>query len=148
MRGAPWTLPSMVDRAILAAKIAAVRDAVARIRDVLPPTPDALRADRTLREVVILNLFVALQECLSLAAHWLSDAGLDVPQSYAQVFLRLGERDVVAPELAGRLAAASGLRNLVAHRYGALEWNRIHEIASSELDDLLAFCEALARRTG
>jgi hypothetical protein len=31
------------------------------------------------REVVILNLFVALQECLSLAAHWLADAGLDVP---------------------------------------------------------------------
>ena len=119
----------MVDRAVLAEKIASVRDAVARIR-----------------EVVILNLFVALQECLSLAAHWLSDTGLDVPQSYAQVFQRLGERGVVAPDLAGRLAAASGLRNLVAHRYGALDWNRIHEIASTELDDLLAFCEALAQR--
>jgi uncharacterized protein YutE (UPF0331/DUF86 family) len=136
----------MVDRAILAARIAAIRDAVARIREVLPPTPDALRVDRTLREVVILNLFVALQESLSLAAHWLADEGLDVPQSYAQVFLRLGERGVVTRELADRLAAASGLRNLVAHRYGALDWNRIHEIASTELDDLLAFCEALAER--
>jgi uncharacterized protein YutE (UPF0331/DUF86 family)/predicted nucleotidyltransferase len=145
-RGALDALPPVVDRAILAARIAAVRDAVARIREVLPPALDAFRADRTLREVVILNLFVALQECLSLSAHWLADAGLDVPQSYAQVFLRLGERGVVGPELAERMAAASGLRNLVAHRYGALEWNRIHEIASTGLDDLLAFCEALARR--
>jgi uncharacterized protein YutE (UPF0331/DUF86 family) len=95
---------------------------------------------------VVLNLFVALQDCLSLATHWLSDAGLDVPQSYGQVFLRLGERGVIGPELASRLAAASGLRNLVAHRYGVLDWERIHEIASTRLDDLLAFCEALARK--
>ena len=108
----------MVDRAILADKIASVRDAVARIREVLPRDPDRFRGDRTLREITILNLFVALQECLSLAAHWLADAGLDVPQSYAQVFERIGEQGVVAPDLAARLAAASGLRNLVAHRYG------------------------------
>jgi hypothetical protein len=34
----------------------------------------------------------------------------------------------------------------VAHRYGALDWDRIHEIASSRLDDLLALCEVLARK--
>jgi uncharacterized protein YutE (UPF0331/DUF86 family) len=137
----------MVDSAILADKIASVRDAVTRIREVLPAEQDAFRADRTAREVVILNLFIALQDCLSLAAHWLSDAGIDVPQSYAQAFLRLGDRGVVPAELAARLAAASGLRNLVAHRYGVLDWDRIHEIASTRLDDLLAFCEALARRS-
>jgi uncharacterized protein YutE (UPF0331/DUF86 family) len=136
----------MVDRQILAEKIASVREAVARIREVLPAERDAFLADRTVREVVILNLFVALQDCMSLAAHWLSDAGLDVPQSYAQVFLRLGERGILGPDLAERLAAASGLRNLVAHRYGVLDWSRVHEIASTQLDDLLAFCEALARR--
>jgi uncharacterized protein YutE (UPF0331/DUF86 family) len=136
----------MVDRGILAEKIASVRDAVARIREVLPPARDAFVADRTLREVVVLNLFVALQDCLSPATHWLSDAGLDVPQSYGQVFLRLGERGVIGVELAARLAAASGLRNLVAHRYGVLDFERIHEVASTRLDDLLAFCEALARK--
>jgi uncharacterized protein YutE (UPF0331/DUF86 family) len=136
----------MVDSAILAGKIASVRDAVARIHEVLPAKPDAFRADRTAREVVILNLFVALQDCLSLAAHWLSDEGVEVPQSYSQAFLRMGERGIVPGDLADRLAAASGLRNLVAHRYGALDWDRVHEIASTRLDDLVAFCEALARR--
>jgi uncharacterized protein YutE (UPF0331/DUF86 family) len=138
----------MVDRAILTAKVASVRDAVDRIREVLPPATESFLADRTAREVVLLNLFVALQECLALAAHWLSDEGLEVPQSYAQVFVKLAERGVVDRELAARLAAASGLRNLVAHRYGALDWKRIHEIASTRLDDLLAFCNALARKAG
>ena len=101
--------------------------------------------DRTAREVVILNLFVALQDVLSLATHCLADEGAVVPQSYADVFRALGTRGVVPLELASRLAAASGLRNLVAHQYAVIDWERIHEIATLHLDDLLLFCEALAR---
>lgn len=142
----PSRRPAVVDRAVLAEKIAAIRDAAARIREVLPPLPEALEADRTKREVVVLNLFVALQECIALAAHALADEGIDVPQAYSEVFRRLGERGGIEPELAARLAAAAGLRNLIAHRYGALDWTRIHELASTRLDDLLAFCAALARR--
>lgn len=136
----------MVDKILLATKIAAVRDAVARIRTVLPPAADLFVSDRTAREIVVLNLFVALQECVSLAAHWLADQGLDVPQTYAEMFRRLGERAVIPIGLATRLAAASGFRNLIAHQYGVLDWTRIHALASERLDDLLAFCDELARR--
>lgn len=136
----------MVDNAILAAKIAAVRDAVTRIRSVLPADVERFGTDRTTREVVVLNLFVALQECVSLAAHWLADEGDAVPATYGDLFRRLGERGVVPAELALRLAAASGLRNLVAHQYGVLDWRRVHALASTRLDDLLAFCDELARR--
>ena len=52
-------------------------------------------------------------------------------------------RDAVART---RLATASGLRNLIAHQYGVLDWTRIHALASERLDDLLAFCDELARR--
>ena len=82
----------MVDETIVAARVAAIRDAVDRIRGVLPREPEAFEADRTAREVVILNLFVALQESVSLATHWLADAGLDVPGSYREIFLDLAER--------------------------------------------------------
>lgn len=136
----------MVDKTVLAARVASVRDAVDRIRSTLPEDRDAFVADRSLREIVILNLFVALQECVALAAHWLADAGLDVPNGYREMFIALAERGCLERELANRLATATGLRNLVAHRYGVLDWARIHTIASTELDDLLAFCEALARK--
>ena len=80
----------MVDRPLLAKQVATVRDAVARIRAVLPPSRAAFEADRTAREVVVLNLFIAIQACLDLAAHWLADEGWDVPQRYGEIFL--GER--------------------------------------------------------
>lgn len=61
------------------------------------------------------------------------------------MFLALASDGVLDAGLAQRLAAASGLRNLIAHQYGALDWARIYEIASSNFDDLLGFCEVLAR---
>lgn len=138
----------MVDEALVAAKVAAVRDAVDRIRLVLPPDAGTFEADRTIREVVILNLFVALQETVSLATHWLADAGLDVPGSYREIFLALVERAKVPPDLAQRLAAAAGFRNLVAHQYGVVDPVRVHAIASKELGDLLDFCGLVSRAAG
>ena len=40
-----------------------------------------------------------------------------------------------------------GFRNLVARRYGALDWSRVHAIAMEQLDDLLRFSDEMARRT-
>lgn len=55
----------MVDETLLAAKIGAVRDAADRVRTMLPGNRDQFLGDRTVREVVLLNVFVALQECMS-----------------------------------------------------------------------------------
>ena len=134
----------MIDHTILARQVAAVRDAAERIREVLPAQVETFVADRSAREIVTLNLFVALQECLSLASHWLADEGWEVPGTYADVFRVLAERNVLDHDLAARMAAAAGLRNLIAHRYGALDWARIHDVASHRIEDLLRFCDVLA----
>ena len=134
----------MIDHTILARQVAAVRDAAERIREVLPAQVETFVADRSAREIVTLNLFVALQECLSLASHWLADEGWEVPGTFAEVFRVLAERNVLDHDLAARMAAAAGLRNLIAHRYGALDWARIHDVASHRIEDLLRFCDVLA----
>jgi len=134
----------LVDRALLAAKVAAVRDATARVRAVLPTSAEAFIADRTIREVVTLNVFVAIQDCLDLATHWLADAGWDVPETDADVFAALAEHSVISAGLASRLAAGAAFRNIVAHQYGALDWYRVYALAASDLGDLDTFCATLA----
>ena len=134
----------MVDRAVLARKVAAIRDAVARVADVLPPTAEAFAADRTLREVVTFNVFLALQESIALAMHWLADEGQAVPATYGEVFLALAERGVIDTALASRLRAAAGLRNLIAHQYGVVNFHRVFAVARDETGDLITFCQQLA----
>jgi uncharacterized protein YutE (UPF0331/DUF86 family) len=115
----------MVDKTVLAKKLAAIRDAVARIREVLPESLDAFRGDRTAREIVMLNLFVGLQESIASGTHWLTDEGWDVPQSYGEVFAIQAERGLLERALARRLEGAAGLRNLIAHRYGVIDVDRV-----------------------
>jgi uncharacterized protein YutE (UPF0331/DUF86 family) len=62
------------------------------------------------------------------------------------MFSILAERGVIDAALGDRLRAAAGLRNLVAHQYGVLDFTRVHAVARAELDDLLAFCDQLAAR--
>jgi uncharacterized protein YutE (UPF0331/DUF86 family) len=138
----------MVDRPVLARKLAAIRDAVARIREVLPESAEALSEDRTAREVVVLNLFIALQESISLGTHWLADEGWDVPETYGEAFTVLADHHILERELAQRLRAASGLRNLIAHQYGAVDIGRVFELASNDIEDLLSFCRQLAQQVG
>jgi uncharacterized protein YutE (UPF0331/DUF86 family) len=137
----------VVDKAVLVKKLSAIQDAVARIREVLPPSADAFRADRTVREVVTLNLFVALQEVLAAATDWIADEGRDVPQSYGEVFTVLADRGMLERDLAARLRSAAGLQNLIAHQYGVMDIDRIFMIASNDLDDLLVFCRQMAARS-
>ncbi len=134
----------MVDSALLAAKISMIHDAVARISAVLPATLSQFRSDRTAREVVTLNLFVAIQECVAIASHLLADAGWGAPKTYGESFTALAEHSVVDVQLATRLRAAAGLRNLLAHQYGAIDFERLYEFADSRKADLNAFCAAVA----
>lgn len=138
----------MVDKVILAKKLSAIRDAVARIREVLPPSADAFHADRTTREVVTLNLFVALQEALAAATHWIADEGWNVPRSYGEVFTVLADRHILERDLAERLRGAAGLRNLIAPQYGVVDVHRLFTITSNDLDDLRLFCKQMAARSG
>ncbi|MFO1077536.1 MAG: hypothetical protein U1E73_07405 [Planctomycetota bacterium] len=92
----------MLDSTWLAKALADIRDAVTRIREVLPPSDVEFARDRTVREVVVLNLFVALQHSLAVTTHWLAEARLDVPAAYRDAFLALGERGVLPRDLAER----------------------------------------------
>jgi uncharacterized protein YutE (UPF0331/DUF86 family) len=59
----------------------------------------------------------------------------------------LADHGVISQVLALRLVGAAGLRNLVAHQYGAVQWGRIYGAASSsDLDELEAFSAALAAK--
>lgn len=134
----------MVDPNVRAAKTAAILEAVKWIRENLPRTAEQFHEDRLARDTVIFNLFIAIQEAIDLATHWVADEGWAVPATYGEVFLVLAEHGIIARDLAKRLVKAAGLRNLIAHRYGMIDFDLIYASASADLDDLIAFCRALA----
>lgn len=113
-----------------------IANAVQRIREILPADADGLRANRTVRDAVTLNLFVATQQCATLASHFLISAGSALPSTYGAIFLALADRNVIPRDLAERLGKVTGFRNLT----GDVDPVRLFAIATTAPDDLLAFC--------
>jgi uncharacterized protein YutE (UPF0331/DUF86 family) len=130
---------------VLARKLAAIRTRTARVRELLPSTLERFLAERTEAEALILNLYLALQECSDLALHLVAEMGLGVPGESRAAFELLSRNLVIPPALARKLSAAVGLRNRIAHEYGGLDLSKVYAAARDDLGDLDAFADALAK---
>ncbi|MBK6846986.1 MAG: DUF86 domain-containing protein [Proteobacteria bacterium] len=129
----------MVDRDIVAAKLAELSTRIERAGRHCPSSIAALAEDRDALDLVSFNLLLAVQSCLDLASHIIADEGWPPATSLAQAFRRLAEHRVLSPATATALAQAAGLRNLVAHGYSDVDVARIHQAATTGLADLRTF---------
>jgi uncharacterized protein YutE (UPF0331/DUF86 family) len=133
-----------VSPAVVARKVAAIRERVARVRELLPATVEEFVARRTEAEALILNLYLALQESSDLAMHVVAERALGVPGDARLAFDALAAKGILEPSLAQRLAGAVGLRNRIAHEYGKLDLHRVYEAARDDLGDLEELAGAVA----
>lgn len=124
---------------VMRRKLEALRDSVERIESRCPATLDELLSDRDAQDVLVLNLTRAVQLCVDIGMHLLSDAGRPVPDTMADVFRRLADADMLTADLAMRLRPAVGFRNLAVHRYDDIDWSLVHRIRTDRLIDFAEF---------
>lgn len=138
----------MVRREVVAAKAGRARvwlnDASARL---LRPL-DTFLADPKERDLALFYLFLAIQECIDLAAHWVADEGWGEPDDAGSAFDVLADRGVIDREQATALRAAVGLRNRIAHGYALLDHGRVHREAQTGTPALRVFLLAVTTAAG
>ena len=129
----------MVDTNLVAAKLRELAERIARVRMHCPPEASDLAADSDALDLVSFNLMLAVQSCLDVASHLISDEDWPPGDTYSEAFQRLHEHGVLARETADILGSATGLRNVVAHGYGGVDPKLIHRAAVHGLADLERF---------
>lgn len=80
---------------------------------------------------------LAVQICLDIGAHLIAEEGLDMPDDYRGIFASLKSAGL-EPELADRLSAAAGMRNVLVHGYLKVDDRAVWD-AIARLDDLRQF---------
>lgn len=131
----------VVDRDLMAAKLAELGDRVSRVRTRCPATVDELRADRDALELVSFNLMLTVQSCSDIASHLIADEGWRAATSLAGAFNRIRDEGVISVNTAAALCRAVALRNRVARGDAGSDPAMVHAAATRGLGDL----EALAR---
>lgn len=140
----PNTGSAVVDRDLLAAKLAELHDRIQRVKANVPESAAALRANRNALDLVSFNLMLAVQVCADLASHLIADEGWPAATSLAEGFARLEQFGVVDRETALALQRAVGLRNVVAYGYAGIDVERCFDAAQHGLGDLESFARQVS----
>jgi uncharacterized protein YutE (UPF0331/DUF86 family) len=82
-------------------------------------------------------LQLAVQACLDIGAHLIAEEGLKMPDDYRGVFASLKSAGL-EPDLADRLGAAAGMRNVLVHEYLKVDDEAVWD-ALDHLEDLRLF---------
>lgn len=139
---------SVLDPEVLAERTVVVERHLRRVAALLPADRQALRPETEASDGVILHLWQTMQVILDLGVSACVSLRLGTPSGYGDAFSRMAAAGLLPAELAGRLSAAAGFRNLVAHAYESIDLARVYESALSGPADLRAFLRVLRGLAG
>lgn len=105
---------------------------------------DELRDDVAARDLAAFYLFLAIQEAIDMAAHWLADEGWTPPDDVGSTFDVLSAHFAIDRALADEMRAIVRVRNRIAHGYTSVEHDRIHGEAPAGIATLRRFFAAVA----
>lgn len=113
-----------------------LRDNLADLKRYARTTPSgALGTERDRQHMVLHAMYVTTQSTIDIGNHLLADQGLPRATSYAAIFERLAEGDVLEEHLATRLAAWASMRNVLAHFYPVIDFDRVELSLKQDLGD-------------
>lgn len=138
----------MVKPEVVRRKIGLAASRLEKAEALLSRPPEEFLANEDQQDLASFHLMQAIQECIDLAAHWLSDEGWDLPDDAASLFKVLASHQGIDRALAVSLGQAVGLRNRIAHGYSSVDHERILTEYKKGLENLRRFLVAVASEAG
>ncbi len=117
-------------------KISFIRDHLQRVRMHQSVAVEKFLKDRDLQDIVCFNLYQAIQACMDLANHLVSDEGWGLPGSYGETADLLVRQKVISSQQAQIFHDMISFRNRIAHDYAEVDFNKVYEIMTTNLRDL------------
>lgn len=132
-----------MDRALVLNKIESLRRCIQRVEARCPEDVNTLLEDWDTQDILTMNLTRAVQPCVDIAAHVVSESDQPPPKTMGETLLALHRVGVLSAGLADRLRGAVGFRNVAIHNYRALDWHIVYAICHEHLGDFRAFARAV-----
>ena len=138
----------MADSDLLLAKASAVKRHLRRVEEKCKIDLKTFWADIDRQEIVMFNLQMAIQNCVDIAAHIISEEGLGIPDSTSDMFYLLEESSYLDNQLTEKMVKAAGFRNLIVHEYAKIEVKQVFDIAQKDINDLNEYLKSVFKKLG
>jgi uncharacterized protein YutE (UPF0331/DUF86 family) len=138
----------MVDRDLLIAKAASVKNHLKRIEARRGNSLQNFITDIDRQDIVLFNMQMAIQNCVDIAALIVGEKGFGIPGSTNELFYMLEENGFLPLEIAEKMARAVGFRNLMVHEYAKIDIEQVYTFAQGHLDDFTDYLVSIFQKTG
>ncbi|MED1469200.1 type VII toxin-antitoxin system HepT family RNase toxin [Bacillus salipaludis] len=125
-------------------KISVIERCKIRILEVYDQKPENLQ-DYTKQDSIILNIQRACEACIDLAMHIVAQERLGLPQTSRDAFDMLESSSIIDKEIAKRLKAMVGFRNIAVHDYQTINLSILEQIVEKHLDDFTDFTKQILK---
>ena len=125
-------------------KISVIERCKKRVLDVYDQKPENLK-DYTKQDSIILNIQRACEACIDLAMHIVAQERLGLPQTSRDAFDILESSSIIDEEVAKRLKAMVGFRNIAVHDYQTINLTILEQIVEKHLEDFTDFTKQILK---
>ncbi len=136
----------MVDRYVVSARIAKIREYVALLRRIRGMADERrFVSDPLIYGNAERYLQLAIQAVLDISHHIVADRNLALPADSKSLFDLLARQKVVSRRLSTKLTAMAGFRNVLVHEYLEIDRRRVYRALTTDLRDFESFIRAVTR---
>ena len=104
------------------------------------------RKERDLQSLILFNLIQAIQACLDIGSHIISDMEWESPQTQAGIFETLAKHKIIRKPLSKKMIQMVGFRNRIVHEYEKIDMRIVHQVWKKNLVDIERFCKAVVEK--
>lgn len=132
-----------MDNEVIEQKLGSLRRCLQRIQEKCPLSAESLVRDFDLQAIVTLNLTRAIQLCADIGAYLIADKDTPPPATMGQTFDALANLGLINTDFAIRIKKAVGFRNIAFPNYVPINWQIVHVIATSQLNNFKDLAQAV-----
>lgn len=137
----------MVDKILLKQKMTQLEEYISDIEEITHDNAldiEMFCQDKKIRRFAERTLHLAIECCLDIGSHIVSDEGFRVPATNKDIFLILYENKVIqSRKLTDRLQKMAQFRNLLVHDYARIEAQIVYHVLHNNLHDIKDFAKSI-----
>ncbi len=138
----------MVDNELIIVKASSIKKHLNRVKEKRNTDLQTFLKDLDRQEIILFNLQMAIQNCIDIAAHIISDEGFGVPGSTNEMFYMLEENGYLNRNITEKMVKAVGFRNLMVHEYEKTELDQVFKVAQKDIRDLNEYLKSIFKKIG
>ena len=103
------------------------------------------KKDKDIQAIAERRLETAIQACIDIGNHIVSQQNLGSPSNYGEIFSLLLQNNIINDEQEKKLVKMAGFRNVLIHEYRDILIEKVYDIFQNRLSDFYGFAQSILK---